>query len=217
MNRKNRTILATTIAVFVVIGSGVGAFQAWKKTQADAAKEVAAAKMAAQLATDHAELAKTERELAIAEAKLAVERAARIEAQLNAKAVQETAITVLRDSADHGYMELDYEGKVLVWNASLTRLTGYSEAEMLGHTLEKVMAPEDYIPHSQSYPEWIKAEDSKITTLRLECRLIDKAGKKHKVIVTARKVPASMLGEQPRAIGLIDQPRHTLDLTQEQS
>lgn len=199
MTKTSRARLSGVVAVLVVLGAFFGSYQSWKKTQTDAAKEVEAIRM--------------ERELAVAEAKLNAEHFARVEAELKAKLSRDSTVMTMRDSADHGYLELDYLGKVLIWNAALERWTGYTQSEMIGHTLERVMSPEDYEPHSTNYVQWIQVEDTKISTLRLECKLINKNGKRVSVIVTARKVPAEIPGEQPRALGMIDRPRQVLDLS----
>lgn len=152
--------------------------------------------------------AKTETELARTKAKLA-------EMKLTVEGAEDNALLAMRESAGHGYMELDKDSRVIDWNPALVEWTGYALEEMKGQTLARVMAPEDYAKHSAAYPNWIAADDSRITTLRLDCKLVAKDGRKIPVIVTARKVPAveGVGDELPKAMGLIDRPKTVLDLT----
>ena len=191
-SRKSLQFLSWGVAIALGLG---GYYAARVKTQAESQRDI-------ELARKSVALVESQRKL--------------VEAKLASRAAEDSALMVMRESAGHGYMELDKAGRVDVWNPALAAWTGYSESEMKGHTLAKVMDPDDYAKHSAAYPRWIQAEDSKITTLRLECRLLAKDGKKIPVIVTARKVPVvEGVGDQlPKAIGLIDRPKTVLDLTQ---
>ena len=144
---------------------------------------------------------------------IAAEELARTRAELlNHIEQEDKVIESLRETAEHGYMALDKEGKVTKWNPGMTVLTGKSKEEMLGHDLRGIMDEEAYQRHAAAYEPWIKAVETDQQTLRLECILINqKTGIRYKVFITARKVLIE--GMEPYAVGLVDRRKDVLDLT----
>lgn len=192
MKTRNRVLWVILTALIAVTCGAASIARLYYKQQ-----EQMAAK--AELAQAEAALARSERQL--------------FQAQLHARTVEDEALAAMRESADHGFMALDAAGRVVRWNPALEKWTGYTQAEMLGHTLEKVMPPDEYAAHSKNYGPWITADSSNKKTLKLECTLISKTGGLVRVQVTARKVPLVGEGHASYAIGLVDRPRNVVDLT----
>jgi PAS domain S-box-containing protein len=150
-----------------------------------------------------------ERENAAIQRELAETRAELLKKQ----EAEDIVLESIRETAEHGYMALDGEGRVIHWNPGMKIITGRDLAYMEGKTLREVMEEEDYQAHSKHYPGWIKdpATDDKV--LRLNCRLLHTNGRHTNVIVTARKVIVE--GSEPYAIGLVDRQRDVIDMTHE--
>ena len=135
------------------------------------------------------------------------------EALIEVQQTEDYVIQELRRTAEHGYLALDEEGKVIRWNPGMENMTGKTLGQMLGQTLESVMDPKDFAAHHKAYIPWIQNPETDIKTLRLECRLLHTDGSRRPVYVTARKVVLKDV--HPYALGLVDLRRDVVDLTKE--
>lgn len=162
-----------------------------------------------------------ESKLAAAQAELIEARAIREQqaAKLADIAARDQALAPLHEVLGHGVMRIDADGRVLEWNKTLENWTGWTAEEMFGHTLERVMRPDDYADHAAGYPKWLTDPNSDITTIYLDCDLLprDRAKPPVPVRVGASKIEQIGDGVPPIAIGLIHLRENIADLTKGES
>jgi two-component system CheB/CheR fusion protein len=68
---------------------------------------------------------------------------ARRQAEEHARVNEARMRMVAESTDDYAIITLDAEGRTTSWNKGAERMFGYTEAEMLGHTLEALFTPED--------------------------------------------------------------------------
>lgn len=127
------------------------------------------------------------------------------------------AINGLRESALHGLVSLDHEGLVIEWNPAMVKLTGYTQAEMTGKTLEAVMRPADWQRHTAAFEEHMRRA---IEVQRMEkpwpvleipppvfCELLHKDPERPATLIRASIrvfIPEPETGRRPYAIGFCE-------------
>lgn len=138
------------------------------------------------------------------------------QAEMHRDEIIDSAINALWESADHGFLALNHEGKVKEWNPALARWTGYSAEEIVGDTLEKVMEPKIFRNHHDHYLQWINQEHVEDKTLVINCYLVSKDRNVYiPVRVTARKV--KFREGDPEAIALLDLQHGIIDMTNKEA
>lgn len=175
-----------------LIGGAVGLQQTYRKVASDA-----------QIAAD-----------------LAAAKAALAQAKVDELEQTNLVLYSLREAANVGYLQLDDQCRVQVWNATMARWSGRTEEEMLGQTLEKAISPNSWAKYDADYADWINVARDRsaagkplVGTLIVNCDIIpaDPSKKPIPVRVTARAVFAN---NTLRMIGLVDRQRNVRDLTQ---
>ncbi len=70
--------------------------------------------------------------------------------------ISEERLTCLVNAARDGISMTDGTGNVLLWNQTIQKITGYSEAEALGKNLNELITPERYrIDYQKAFVDWL--------------------------------------------------------------
>jgi PAS domain S-box-containing protein len=183
--RRWAIISYTTALALITSATTVGYFREVTKREKAEADRI-------ELALKHAE---ADHLLAEAQVKLDV---------LNAR---EEGTAFLRESANFGYAILDENGNVVLWNGALARWTGYTDSEMIGNDVLKLMPEDKRALHQDSYKKIISDPKSLKTVYKIHCTLIpkDPTEKPFEVIINVRVVKVKSTNEI-QAIALIDLP-----------
>src|SRR5690242_20068128 len=62
---------------------------------------------------------------------------------LSAPTLEECYSLLLENVTDYAIFTLDTQGRVASWNVGAQRILGYSEADILGQSIEEIFTPED--------------------------------------------------------------------------
>lgn len=104
---------------------------------------------------------------------------AKIQAQqlvLDSMHSEAEAFAALLDSRDTMVVILDRQGRVAKWNPAAVRFSGYTEDEMLGQTLERVMTPQGWAIHAPGFKRFMTDPKSKGRVLIVPCDLVGNDG-----------------------------------------
>jgi PAS domain S-box-containing protein len=66
-----------------------------------------------------------------------------MELQRSMREVEARNRQIIDSASDYAIVASDLEGRVTLWNAGAEHIFGWSEAEMLGHSVERIYTPED--------------------------------------------------------------------------
>ena len=143
-------------------------------------------------------------------------RQQRIEAEtkMAAMSIVDAAVEEMRHGAGHGYIAIDAAGDVLEMNPAIEAWTGWTEKEMLGESLERLMHPADWKLHQARYLAFLADKKNLGKTVRLTCRLkkrdAPEGARGMLVEVTARAADVPGLG----MIGLafVDRDRQVIEV-----
>jgi PAS domain S-box-containing protein len=87
------------------------------------------------------------------------------------------AINALLNNEDFGYAITDEEGVVIEWNHALEKLSGWSAADMVGNTLERVMEDGLYETHKDALAKAMKLHRKGVSRLSIvKCNIPNKLG-----------------------------------------
>jgi len=70
-----------------------------------------------------------------------------VAAERRARQTESWLAAIYTNVKDFSFFTLDAQGRVESWNASVERVTGFSEADALGHTLARFYSPGQFPPH----------------------------------------------------------------------
>jgi PAS domain S-box-containing protein len=136
-----------------------------------------------------------------------------LEGELAVRNAVDAAVHELRESADHGHVVLDLDGRVIEWNPALAAWTGWTKAEMLGNTLERVMAPAAWADHRAGYIKFMADPKNAGKSFKLVCRLQHRDPSKKSTLVQINARAVHPEGQPPMAIAFIDRERLVVDGT----
>ena len=123
---------------------------------------------------------------------------------------RDDALEDIRSSANHVFVVLDHQGRVLVWSDGAERATGWSREEMFGQTLERIMRPEEYQRHMGAIQKKLADKASWKKIKPVICTIIhrDKERAPREWVVTPRVVPSQKDPEHPTLMALLDRPQN---------
>lgn len=124
--------------------------------------------------------------------------------------IERAVIRELHDNSNYSVAILDHEGRVVKWNAAMESLSGYTESEMLGRTLEHLMPPEQAKRHNEALMHSMEDEQSQTELRRVQCNLVKKDGTSIPVEVTVRVVQP--VGLAPYSVAHVDLHKQIIDL-----
>lgn len=124
------------------------------------------------------------------------------------------ALEDVRDAANHVFIMLDTEGRVIVWNKGAERVTGWTQEEMMGQTLERLMPAEIYPQHRDALIARISDKSQWRKVSRVQCELIykDDAKPRRDWIITVRVVQSVRHPDRPSMMALLDKPENVTTL-----
>jgi PAS domain S-box-containing protein len=188
----------------------------WHAREADRAiaeqRKVELEQKAAEVAEIAAKHAEADTKLAEANAKLS-EANMRL-ADFDAR---DAALEDIRSSANHVFVILDDEGRVLVWSDGAERATGWTREEIFGQTLERIMGPEDYQHHIAAIKRKLADKSTWKKINPVICTIVhkDPAKDPREWVVTARVVTSQKDPEHPTLMALLDRPENFQSLPPE--
>lgn len=134
------------------------------------------------------------------------EREAKIDRQYELEAMAEVqeVLHAFINFSNYGMGVLDYDDLVKLWNPALERLTGYTEAEMIGKTIERVMTREEWVSHEREFSRAVTVPRSQSQVIEKPCKVLTKDGREVPVQVRIYMVRPKRKGAKPYSIAFIN-------------